>query len=52
LNYGLTVGDDAVIEAHSFVMKGEEIPEGSHWSGNPAVEVDGMTTRSRAWFNR
>jgi non-ribosomal peptide synthetase-like protein len=49
MNYGVTIGDDAVIEAHSFVMKGEEIPEGSHWSGNPAVEVDVTTTTSPAW---
>jgi len=39
LNYGAAVGDDVVIEPHSYVMKGEEIPSGARWIGNPAVEV-------------
>ena len=39
LNYGTTVGDDVVIEPHTYVMKGEEVPSGARWSGNPAVEV-------------
>jgi non-ribosomal peptide synthetase-like protein len=41
VNYGATVGDDVVIEPHSYVMKGEEIPPSTRWSGNPAVEVRG-----------
>ncbi|GAA3046389.1 hypothetical protein GCM10010464_08310 [Pseudonocardia yunnanensis] len=39
VNYGAKIGDDVVIEPHSYVMKGEEIPPGACWSGNPAVEV-------------
>jgi serine acetyltransferase len=39
INYGATVGDDVIIEPHSYVMKGEEISPGARWSGNPAVEV-------------
>ncbi|WP_433287617.1 Pls/PosA family non-ribosomal peptide synthetase [Pseudonocardia sp. CA-142604] len=39
VNYGVTVGDDVCVEPHSYVMKGEEIPSGACWSGNPAVEV-------------
>lgn len=34
--YGITVGDDAAIGADSFVMKGEEVPAGATWGGNPA----------------
>lgn len=37
--YGITVGDDAAIEADSFVMKGEEVPEGATWGGNPARDL-------------
>lgn len=36
LHYGTEVGDGAVIEADSFVMKGAEIEAGERWFGNPA----------------
>jgi non-ribosomal peptide synthetase-like protein len=39
MNYGVTVGGDVIIEPHAFVMKGEEIPPGGRWSGNPTVEA-------------
>jgi non-ribosomal peptide synthetase-like protein len=39
MNYGATAGDDVTIEPHAFVMKGDEIPSGARWSGNPAVEI-------------
>jgi non-ribosomal peptide synthetase-like protein len=39
VHYGTDVGDGAVIEAHSFLMKGEEVPPHARWSGNPASEV-------------
>jgi non-ribosomal peptide synthetase-like protein len=39
VHYGTDVGDGAVIEAHSFLMKGEEVPPHTQWSGNPASEV-------------
>jgi non-ribosomal peptide synthetase-like protein len=35
-HYGVTIGDGAVLAADSFLMKGEEIPAGEHWAGNPA----------------
>ncbi|WP_448619121.1 Pls/PosA family non-ribosomal peptide synthetase [Geodermatophilus sp. URMC 65] len=35
-HYGVTLGDGAVLAADSFLMKGEEIPPGGHWGGNPA----------------
>ncbi len=39
VHYGVTVGEGAVIAPDSFVMKGEEVPEGAHWGGNPASEM-------------
>ena len=38
--YGAVIGDGAVLEADSFVMKGEEVPAGARWGGNPATELD------------
>ncbi|SDO54097.1 Pls/PosA family non-ribosomal peptide synthetase [Geodermatophilus sp. DSM 45219] len=40
-HYGVVIGDDVVVEADSFVMKGEEVPPGARWGGNPAVELTG-----------
>ncbi|MCE3556050.1 phosphopantetheine-binding protein [Pseudonocardia sp. RS11V-5] len=39
VHYGVTIGDGAEIAPDSFVMKGEEIPAGSRWGGNPAREL-------------
>ncbi|MET1064758.1 MAG: Pls/PosA family non-ribosomal peptide synthetase [Arthrobacter sp.] len=39
VHYGVTVGDGAVIETDSFVMKGEEIPPHRRFGGNPAREI-------------
>lgn len=39
IHYGVTVGDGAVIETDSFVMKGEEIPANRRFGGNPAREI-------------
>ncbi|MET9560891.1 Pls/PosA family non-ribosomal peptide synthetase [Streptomyces tauricus] len=38
VHYGASVGDAAVIAADSFLMKGEEVPPGAQWGGNPAAE--------------
>ncbi|MGR6963824.1 Pls/PosA family non-ribosomal peptide synthetase [Geodermatophilus sp. URMC 61] len=40
VHYGVTVGDGAVIGPESFLMKGEEVPAGARWGGNPAAELD------------
>jgi hypothetical protein len=37
IHYGTHVGDGGVIEAHSFLMKGEEVPPGARRHGNPAT---------------
>jgi non-ribosomal peptide synthetase-like protein len=46
VHYGTTLGDGAVIEPDSFLMKGETAEDGSTWRGNPAraIRVSGMRT--------
>jgi non-ribosomal peptide synthetase-like protein len=39
VHYGVTIGDGAVIDPDSFLMKGEEVPPYEHWGGNPATEM-------------
>ncbi|MGE5804045.1 MAG: Pls/PosA family non-ribosomal peptide synthetase [Gemmatimonadota bacterium] len=39
VHYGVTMGDGSVLAADSFLMKGEEVPAGARWGGNPAREV-------------
>jgi non-ribosomal peptide synthetase-like protein len=40
VHYGVTLGDGAVLEADSFLMKGGEVPADSRWGGNPAAEIN------------
>ncbi|MFJ3234886.1 Pls/PosA family non-ribosomal peptide synthetase, partial [Streptomyces sp. NPDC086787] len=40
VHYGTTLGERAQLAAHSFLMKGEEIPPDARWEGNPAGEAD------------
>jgi non-ribosomal peptide synthetase-like protein len=37
VHYGVAMGDGAVLAPDSFLMKGEEMPPGALWGGNPAV---------------
>ncbi|GAA2900065.1 hypothetical protein GCM10010472_67880 [Pseudonocardia halophobica] len=39
VHYGVSVGDAVEIEPDTFVMKGEEVPAGAHWGGNPAQDL-------------
>jgi non-ribosomal peptide synthetase-like protein len=39
VHYGVTMGDEAVLSSDSFLMKGQEIPAQTVWTGNPAQEV-------------
>jgi non-ribosomal peptide synthetase-like protein len=39
IHYGVTMGDGAVLDTDSFLMKGEEVPPRTRWGGNPAREV-------------
>jgi non-ribosomal peptide synthetase-like protein len=41
VHYGVSMGDGAVLAPDSFLMKGEEMPPGAHWGGNPAAAVKG-----------
>ena len=41
INYDAAIGDGARLEADSFLMKGEEVPAGSIWGGNPARQLRG-----------
>jgi hypothetical protein len=43
VHYGVRMGDGAVLGAGSFLMKGEEVPAGARWSGNPAQEQRSTT---------
>ncbi len=38
VHYGVTMGDRAVLAPDSFLMKGEEVPAGTRWGGNPATQ--------------
>ncbi|HWN29363.1 MAG TPA: hypothetical protein VNP37_20525, partial [Actinomycetospora sp.] len=38
-HYGTTIGDGAVLAVDTFLMKGEEVPPGERWGGNPAREL-------------
>jgi non-ribosomal peptide synthetase-like protein len=33
--YGSELGDEVLVEPLSLVMKGERLPEGTHWAGSP-----------------
>ncbi|MEP1206172.1 MAG: Pls/PosA family non-ribosomal peptide synthetase [Rhizobiaceae bacterium] len=39
VHYGVEAGNDAVIGADAFVMKGSVIGDDEHWSGNPAKSI-------------
>ncbi|GAA3051278.1 hypothetical protein GCM10010464_14560 [Pseudonocardia yunnanensis] len=39
VHYGTTMGDGAVLEPDSFLMKGEEVPPHERWGGNPARKI-------------
>jgi serine acetyltransferase len=48
VHYGITLGDGAVLDADSFLMKGEHVPPGARWRGNPAAAVPaGRTAPAR-----
>jgi len=39
VHYGVTMRDGAKLATGSFLMKGEEVPPGAVWGGNPAKEM-------------
>jgi non-ribosomal peptide synthetase-like protein len=39
--YGVTLGTGSLLDTDAFLLKGEEVPPGTRWQGNPAAEVAG-----------
>jgi non-ribosomal peptide synthetase-like protein len=39
VHYGVTIGNGAELTADCFLMKGEQVPAGARWGGNPANEI-------------
>ena len=39
VHYGVMIGDGAELTTDGFLMKGEQVPAGARWSGNPALEI-------------
>ena len=39
VHYGVTIDDGAELTTDCFLMKGEQVPAGARWSGNPAHEI-------------
>jgi non-ribosomal peptide synthetase-like protein len=39
VHYGVTIGDGAELTTDCFLMKGEQVPAGARWGGNPAREM-------------
>jgi non-ribosomal peptide synthetase-like protein len=39
IHYGVTISDATVLEADSFLMKGQQTTPGSRWGGNPAEDI-------------
>jgi hypothetical protein len=37
VHYGVTLGDGAILDPDSFLMKGETVPAAARWGGNPAT---------------
>jgi non-ribosomal peptide synthetase-like protein len=51
VHYGTTLGDGSVLEADSFLMKGEETSPYTRWGGNPASEL-GTAPAHTSWRKR
>ncbi len=39
VHYGVTIGDGAELTTDCFLIKGEQVPAGAQWGGNPAREL-------------
>ncbi len=39
VHYGVTIGNGAELTTDCFLMKGEQVPAGARWGGNPAHEI-------------
>ena len=48
VHYGVSMGDRSELDADSFLMKGEYVPPGARWRGNPAVQAQSVGCRELA----
>jgi non-ribosomal peptide synthetase-like protein len=48
VHYGVTMGEGSALDADSFLMKGEDVPPGARWGGNPATEHGSRALAQRA----
>jgi len=48
VHYGVTMNEKTVLDADSFLMKGEITPPRSRWRGNPAKLIDAVAASSPA----
>ncbi len=48
VHYGTTMGDGSTLGPDAFLIKGEEVPAGAHWAGNPAASRTSSAKRSRS----
>jgi non-ribosomal peptide synthetase-like protein len=39
VHYGVTIGEGSLLDAHAFLMKGEEVGRYESWQGNPANQT-------------
>ena len=46
VHYGVQMGPRVLLEADSFLMKGTDVPGGSRWGGNPAMELEAPQRQS------
>jgi non-ribosomal peptide synthetase-like protein len=48
VHYGVSMGDHSELDADAFLMKGEYVPPGARWRGNPAVQAQSVGRRELA----
>lgn len=48
VHYGVTMGDNTTLAAHSFLMKGTDVPPNTTWGNNPAEELGDHGARTSA----
>jgi non-ribosomal peptide synthetase-like protein len=48
VHYGVTIGDGAELTTDCFLMKGEQVPPGARWGGNPAHEISDLRPVAKA----
>jgi non-ribosomal peptide synthetase-like protein len=48
VHYGVSMGDQSELDADAFLMKGEHVPPGARWRGNPAAQAQSVGRRELA----